>query len=78
MFYGVGAPQVSYTTNEKGYGPSWGFSLFEDNAEYGFGMYLGVKKMRSATKNLATEAVKEGVDLELEEALKQWLEDFGV
>ena len=73
-----GSPQVSYTTNEKGYGPSWGFSLFEDNAEYGFGMYLGVKKMRSATKNLATEAVKEGVGLELEGALKQWLEGIDV
>lgn len=73
-----GSPQVSYTTNEKGYGPSWGFSLFEDNAEYGFGMYLGVKKLRNATRNLALEAIKNGVSHEVEEALKLWLEGFGI
>ncbi|HWQ29612.1 MAG TPA: pyruvate:ferredoxin (flavodoxin) oxidoreductase [Negativicutes bacterium] len=71
-----GSPQVSYTTNEKGYGPSWGFSLFEDNAEYGFGMYLGVKKLRNATRNLALEAIASGVNARVEGALKEWLEGF--
>lgn len=71
-----GSPQVSYTTNDKGYGPSWGFSLFEDNAEYGFGMYLGVKKMRNATRNLALEAINSGVNAKVEEALKAWLDGF--
>jgi pyruvate-ferredoxin/flavodoxin oxidoreductase len=71
-----GSPQVSYTTNEKGYGPSWGFSLFEDNAEYGFGMYLGVKKLRSDTRNLALQALEDGVSAESEKALKAWLEGF--
>ncbi|MDR1774494.1 MAG: pyruvate:ferredoxin (flavodoxin) oxidoreductase [Clostridioides sp.] len=73
-----GSPQVSYTTNEKGFGPSWGFSLFEDNAEYGFGMYLGVKKLRSATKNLVAQALESEVSANLEEALKEWLEGFDV
>lgn len=73
-----GSPQVSYTTNEKGYGPSWGFSLFEDNAEYGFGMYLGVKKLRDATRKLAIEAIKSGVSSKVELALKDWLEGFDI
>ncbi|HWR61154.1 MAG TPA: pyruvate:ferredoxin (flavodoxin) oxidoreductase [Clostridia bacterium] len=71
-----GSPQVSYTTNDKGYGPSWGFSLFEDNAEYGFGMYLGVKKLRNAARNLALEAIGSGISARVEEALKVWLEGF--
>lgn len=73
-----GSPQVSYTTNEKGYGPSWGFSLFEDNAEYGFGMYLGVKKMRTGTLHLAQEAVSKNVNVKAAEALKEWMEGFDV
>lgn len=73
-----GSPQVSYTTNAKGYGPSWGFSLFEDNAEYGFGMFLGVKKMRSATQNLVAQAINSGVSAKASEALKSWLEGFDV
>lgn len=71
-----GSPQVSYTTNHNGHGPSWGFSLFEDNAEYGFGMYLGVKKIRTATKDKAVEAIKNGVDKKAQNALQEWLEGF--
>ena len=71
-----GSPQVSYTTNHKGYGPSWGFSLFEDNAEYGFGMYLGVKKIRNATRAKVVEAINKGVDKKAEGALQEWVEGF--
>jgi pyruvate-ferredoxin/flavodoxin oxidoreductase len=71
-----GSPQVSYTTNHRGHGPSWGFSLFEDNAEYGFGMYLGVQKIRENTKIKAIEAIESDVDTEVKGALKQWLDGF--
>ena len=71
-----GSPQVSYTTNHKGYGPSWGFSLFEDNAEYGFGMYLGVKKIRNSTKSKAVEAINSGVDKKAQAALQEWIDGF--
>jgi len=71
-----GSPQVSYTTNHRGHGPSWGFSLFEDNAEYGFGMYLGVQKIRENTKIKAIEAIESDVDTEVKDALKQWLDGF--
>lgn len=71
-----GSPSVSYTVNEKGYGPAWGFSLFEDNAEYGFGMYLGVKKIREFVKNKALEVIEKGVSPRVKEALEEWIEGF--
>ncbi len=71
-----GSPQVSYTTNHKGQGPSWGFSLFEDNAEYGFGMFLGAQKIRNATKSKVVEAIETTESKKLKEALQEWLEGF--
>jgi pyruvate-ferredoxin/flavodoxin oxidoreductase len=71
-----GSPQVSYTTNHKGHGPSWGFSLFEDNAEYGFGMYLGVQKIRNATKDKAIEVLNSGIEGTVKEALQEWVDGF--
>ncbi len=41
--WGGSAPSTPYTVNSKGRGPAWANSLFEDNAEYGFGMVLGSK-----------------------------------
>ena len=40
------APSTAYTKNQEGHGPAWANSLFEDNAEYGFGMFMGVKTIR--------------------------------
>jgi len=73
-----GSPQVSYTTDVNGYGPSWGFSLFEDNAEFGLGMFLGVKKLRFATRDKALDAINNGVSKKVEEALKAWIDGFNV
>jgi pyruvate-ferredoxin/flavodoxin oxidoreductase len=69
-------PMNPYTVNEKGHGPAWGNSLFEDNAEYGFGMYVG-----SSTRRLSLrERVKEGLDAgeagPLTEPLKEWEQNF--
>ncbi len=44
--WGGSAPSTPYTTNKEGRGPAWANSLFEDNAEYGYGMYLGQKALR--------------------------------
>jgi len=41
------APSIPYTKNYRGHGPAWGNSLFEDNAEYGLGMFLAVKQLRN-------------------------------
>ncbi len=53
--YGGSAPTCPYTVNAKGYGPAWSNSLFEDNAEYGFGMVLATKHRRAKVTQLVTE-----------------------
>ncbi|WP_039657354.1 pyruvate:ferredoxin (flavodoxin) oxidoreductase [Clostridium tyrobutyricum] len=50
--WAASAPSIAYTKNCEGKGPSWGNSLFEDNAEYGYGMYLAVKYMRDGIRKL--------------------------
>lgn len=74
--WGGCAPSIPYTKNHSGHGPAWGFSLFEDNAEYGFGMYLGAKTVRKAVADKVVKALEGGVDKELEEVMNQWLEGF--
>ncbi|WP_378954560.1 pyruvate:ferredoxin (flavodoxin) oxidoreductase [Pelosinus sp. sgz500959] len=68
-------PSVPYTKNHRGHGPAWGNSLFEDNAEFGLGMLLGVKQIR---KQLANHIVQ-AMELELGEAFKaactDWLDN---
>ena len=70
--YGGSAPTVPYTVNEKGQGPAWANSLFEDNAEFGFGMNLAVKQRRARLEDLVKEAV-ERADGDLKAACEQWL-----
>lgn len=70
--WGGSAPSIPYTTNALGKGPSWGNSLFEDNAEYGYGMYLAVKQMRERL----TELVKKVLDTEISENLKEAFENW--
>ncbi|WP_024615179.1 pyruvate:ferredoxin (flavodoxin) oxidoreductase [Clostridium sp. Ade.TY] len=72
--WGGSAPSTPYTTNHKGFGPAWANSLFEDNAEFGLGMFLGAKAIRERLvekANLAIESLEEG---EAKEALKAWVE----
>ena len=72
--WGGSAPSMPYRPNEKGYGPAWGNSLFEDNAEHGLGMYLGVKQLRS---RIAAQ-LKDLISLDASEAInaagKAWLD----
>ena len=46
--WGGSAPSTPYTVNKDGHGPAWGNSLFEDNAEFGYGIYLAQKNMRDS------------------------------
>ena len=71
--WGASMPASPYTTNQQGQGPSWANSLFEDNAEYGYGMYIGVKKVRQQLAEVAAKAAETATG-ELKEALEQWLE----
>ncbi|SDG77411.1 pyruvate:ferredoxin (flavodoxin) oxidoreductase [Desulfosporosinus hippei] len=71
--WGGSAPAVPYTTNEDGKGPSWANSLFEDNAEFGYGMYLGVRQIREKLFDLMTEALEMDISADLKEAFQDWL-----
>ena len=71
--WGASAPSISYTTNAQGHGPAWGFSLFEDNAEYGFGMHLGVSHLRQSLAGKISEALKQDISSELKSAMEEWL-----
>ncbi len=68
-------PTIPYTTNEHGEGPTWANSLFEDNAEYGFGMRLAVDANRKLLK-ANTKKLVEKVDGELKEALTFALDNW--
>lgn len=68
--YGGTFPTVPYCKREDGRGPSWGNSLFEDNAEYGFGMRLAVESNRTLLKTKVEKILEMGTTAELTEALK--------
>ncbi len=74
--YGASAPSIPYTTNAFGRGPAWGNSLFEDNAEYGYGIYLGVKQIREKIAALMKEAINADIGETLREAFSEWLDSF--
>ncbi len=71
--WGGSAPSIPFTTNKDGFGPAWANSLFEDNAEYGFGMVLATIQRRNKLADLIKKA-KETASGELKEALTNWLE----
>ncbi|MDD3840386.1 MAG: pyruvate:ferredoxin (flavodoxin) oxidoreductase [Clostridia bacterium] len=72
--WGGSAPTTPYTTDKNGRGPAWANSLFEDNAEYGFGMLLGVKQMRNKIADLCEKALEKDMDEQLKSALQEWLD----
>jgi len=73
--WGGSAPAVPWALNEKGHGPAWANSLFEDNAEYGFGMYLATSVRRETLATLVREALEAGVvDGDLKALFEEWLE----
>ena len=67
-------PSISYAANRQGKGPAWGFSLFEDNAEYGFGMHLGVAQNRKALAGRIEAALRKEWNPELIAAMQDWLQ----
>ncbi len=71
--YGGSAPSTPYTTNKEGRGPAWANSLFEDNAEYGLGLYTGGKKLRERVERLMTENL-ETVSAETKSTFIEWLD----
>ena len=72
--WGGSAPSTPYTTNSKGKGPSWANSLFEDNAEYGLGMHLGVKQMRNKLSDTMEALIEMDIDSEAKAVFTEWLD----
>lgn len=72
--WGASAPSIPYTTNAAGKGPSWANSLFEDNAEFGYGMYLGVKQIREKLADLMKEALGSPISDNIKTAFSEWLD----
>jgi pyruvate-ferredoxin/flavodoxin oxidoreductase len=71
--YGGSAPSMPYTTNKNGHGPAWANSLFEDNAEYGFGLMLGATRIRERIERLMKESLGSGLAPETVAAFNEWL-----
>ena len=73
--YGGSAPTCPYTTNNEGHGPAWANSLFEDNAEFGFGMNLAVTQRRKKLADTVAKLIAiPYCDEEIQAAGKEWLE----
>lgn len=72
--YGGSAPSCPYSVNESGMGPAWANSLFEDNAEYGYGMAIAIRQKREALAALMTEAMGLSISDALKKGMKEWLE----
>ena len=73
--WGGSAPSIPFTINNEGHGPAWANSLFEDNAEYGFGMVLATLQRRAKLADLIREAEKEASG-ELKDAFSGWLKNM--
>ena len=72
--YSGSIPSTPYTTNEKGQGPAWANSLFEDFCEFGLGMTLANKKMRARIETLLNEVIAcEEAPAEYKEAAQAWI-----
>ena len=74
--YSGSAPSTPYCTNEKGHGPAWANSLFEDNAEFGLGMHIGAEKLRDKVEAKMREMMAECdcCSEELKTAMQEWID----
>ncbi len=73
--WGAAVPSMPYTTNAKGQGPAWSNSLFEDNAEFGYGMTLADAQIRDGLKQTMQEAIADGsFSGDLQEAAQAWID----
>ena len=74
--YGASAPATPYTTNEEGKGPSWANSLFEDNAEFGYGFVIAHTSMRNHLQELMSQGLQSDDFTDEQKALfSQWIEN---
>ncbi len=70
------SPSTPYTTNKKGHGPAWSNSLFEDAAEFGYGMLLAQRAIRDRLKNELDEIAANTDKADVKDAIKEWNDTF--
>ncbi|MBR4762865.1 MAG: pyruvate:ferredoxin (flavodoxin) oxidoreductase [Lachnospiraceae bacterium] len=75
--WGNSSPSTPYTLNKRGFGPAWSNSLFEDAAEFGFGMFLGQEALRDKLKG-KVEALAETAGDDVKAAAKEWIDTYKV
>ena len=73
--WGGSAPSIPYCVNRDGFGPTWGNSLFEDPAEFTYGMFLGIQQQRTSLADQVKQALEAEADADLKEALQGWLDN---
>ena len=77
--WGNSSPSTPYTMNAKGQGPAWDNSLFEDNAEFGYGMLLAQNAIRDGLKSKVESVMaNENASEEVKAACKEWLDTYAV
>ena len=77
--WGNSSPSTPYTVNSRGQGPAWDNSLFEDNAEFGYGMLLAQNAIRDGLKAKVEEVMaSEQASDEVKAACKEYLDTFGI
>jgi pyruvate-ferredoxin/flavodoxin oxidoreductase len=73
--WGASAPSTPYTVNARGHGPAWGHSLFEDGAEYGYGMVIAYNQRRRKLADLTAEALQTDLPGAARQALQGWYDN---
>ena len=77
--WGNSSPSTPYTVNAEGKGPAWSNSLFEDNAEFGYGMMLANKAIRNGLKaKVESVAASDKASEEVKAVCQEWLIPFPV
>jgi len=74
--WGGSAPAIPYCVNSDGHGPTWGNSLFEDPAEFTYGMFMGIFQQRRRLADLAQQALETDIPDEVKAALQGWLDNI--
>ncbi len=74
--WGGSSPSTPYTVNKAGKGPAWANSLFEDNAEFGYGMLLAQQSMRNSLKNKIAKLAEDADKAEVKEACNAYVDTY--
>jgi len=78
VVWGNSSPSTAYTVDSKGHGPGWGYSLFENEAEYALGLYMGSKAVRNGLAAAVEKTLNNDLPAQLSSAMRMWLEGIDI